>query len=75
MRVELKSIDGSQVEIQSCKHYGLALKADEKNLITISVEGEVLVNGESVEPELIGLALIQWAQKYSKVIPNDEAIQ
>ncbi|MCE7997071.1 MAG: hypothetical protein HEP71_34245 [Roseivirga sp.] len=62
MRVELKSLDGSNVKIEAFTSDGFVFIADDKELLTISLDGEVKVNGESAEPELIGLALIQWAR-------------
>ncbi|MCO6358189.1 hypothetical protein [Roseivirga pacifica] len=68
MQITLVAEDKSTVGVCKTDVYGLALKANNKELVTIKPNGVVLVNGKNVEPELIGLAVIQWANKLAEVI-------
>ena len=72
MKIELKGIVPEAVKITCCKDAGVSFETEEGkhgNLIHIRSNGKVAVNGnEDVTPELVGLALLQWAQTFSRVM-------
>lgn len=70
MEILLTADDKGTVGVCKTDAHGLALKANNKELVTIKPNGVVLVNGKNVEPELIGLAMIEWANKLAEVIES-----
>jgi len=72
MVVRLKNVRGEQVSIKASEEFSLVLLADERELISVTEKGEVLVNGDPANAELVGLALIQWANKAGRVLADME---
>lgn len=76
MKILLKGIQPEQVEISCTHNSGITFLhegIESGKLIHISKKGVVSINGnDNITPELLGLALIQWANKYSQVIGNTD---
>lgn len=72
MRISLKGIVPDQIKIECCAQGGVRFEnvgSEYETLIDIQPTGEVLINGvEETAPELIGLALLQWSQSFSRVM-------
>lgn len=72
MKIELNGIVPEAVQITCTEEAGVSFEACNGRfgtLLEIRPTGTVLVNGcEDVAPELVGLALLQWAQSFSRVM-------
>jgi hypothetical protein len=72
MKVVLTGIIPEEIKITCTVEAGVEFintDGQSERLIHIKPSGSIAVNGsEDVTPELIGLALIQWANKYHQVI-------
>ena len=72
MRISLKGIIPEEIKINCCKEAGISfenLGGKYETLIEIKSTGALLINGvEEKAPELVGLALIQWANSFSRVM-------
>jgi hypothetical protein len=72
MKIVLTGIVPEQIKITCTAEAGVVFMnnaGQSERLIHIKPSGSIALNGsEDVTPELIGLALIQWANKYHQVI-------
>ena len=72
MKIHLKGLLPEQIILQCSKEAGLVFEnfgGKYENMIQIKANGSVLINGvEEIAPELVGLAIMQWSQSFSRVI-------
>lgn len=72
MTLELKGTTKDKIRFSCCKDAGVTFiheGIESGKMINISHKGEVSVNGSTnVTAEIVGLALIQWANTYAKMI-------